>query len=85
MAEICYHEGKKIILVPSQKDNGTWVCQFTIPEFKASEISKYQGCPPGESRTEQEANMAAFRYAKKILDASHIGHPLQFIAQEASC
>ena len=71
MAETCYHQGKKIILVPSQKDNGMWVCQLTIPEFKASEIGKYQGCPPGESGTEQEAKMAAFEYAKKILDSSN--------------
>ena len=84
MAETCYHQGKKIILVPGQKDSGKWVCQFTIPEFKASEIGKYQGCPPGESGTEQEAKMAAFKYAKKILDSSHVGHPLQFVAQGAS-
>ncbi|HEV8620169.1 MAG TPA: hypothetical protein VGQ79_04010 [Nitrospiraceae bacterium] len=84
MAETCYHQGKKIILVPSQKVNGTWVCQFTIPEFKGSEIAKYQGYPPGESGTEQEAKVAAFKYAKKILDASHVGQPLQFIAQGAS-
>ena len=84
VAEICYHQGRKIILVPGHQDNGTWVCQFTIPEFKASEVGKYQGYPPGESGTEQEAKIAAFRYAKKILDASHVGHPLQFITQGAS-
>ena len=67
MAETCYSRGKKVILVPGQKDNGTWVCQFTIPGFEESEIGKYQGHPPGEYKTEQEAMMAAFEYAKKIL------------------
>ena len=84
MTEICYHQGKKIILVPGQKDNGKWVCQFTIPGIKSSEIGKYQGFPPRESETEQEAKVAAFKYAKKILDSSHVGHPLQFIAHGAS-
>ena len=71
MAETCYSKGKKVILVPGQKDNGTWVCQFTIPELKESEIGKYQGHPPGEYMTEQEAMMAAFAYAKKILVSSN--------------
>ncbi len=71
MAEACYSRGKKVILVPGQKDDGTWVCQFTIPEFKESEIGKYQGHPPREYETEQEAKMAASEYAKKVLDSSN--------------
>lgn len=71
MADTCYSKGKKVILVPGQKANATWVCQFTIPEFKESEIGKYQGHPPGEYETEQEAKMAAFEYAKKVLDSSN--------------
>ncbi|HET8579806.1 MAG TPA: AP2 domain-containing protein [Nitrospiraceae bacterium] len=71
MADTCYSRGKKVILVPGQKDNGRWVCRFTIPEFKESEIGKYQGHPPGEYETEQEAKMAAFEYAKKVLDSSN--------------
>jgi len=84
MAETCYSKGKKVILVPDQKDNGTWVCQFTIPECKESEIGNYQGHPPVEYKTEQEAKMGAFEYARKILDSSHVRHPLQFIAHGAS-
>lgn len=84
MAETCYHHGKKIILVPGKKDNGKWTCQFTIPELKASGIGQYQACLPGESETEQEAKMAAFKYAKKILDSSHVGHSLEVSAHGAS-
>jgi hypothetical protein len=71
MAETCYSKGKKVILVPGQKDNGTWVCQVTIPELKESEIGNYQGHPPGEYKTEREAMMAAFEYAKKVLVSSN--------------
>ncbi|MGH7773624.1 MAG: hypothetical protein ACREQA_15475 [Candidatus Binatia bacterium] len=71
MAETCYSKGKKIILVPGEKDTGTWVCQFTIPGFQESEIGKYHGHPPREYETEQEAKMAAFEYAKKILNSSN--------------
>lgn len=70
MAETCYSNGKKVILVPGRNDNGNWVCQFTIPGSEESEIGKYQGHPPVEYKTEQEAKMAAFEWAKKILDSS---------------
>ncbi len=69
MADLCYYKGKKVILVPGRKGHQKWVCQYTIPEFKESEIDKYRGHPPGEYETEQEAKMAAFAYSKKILDS----------------
>ncbi len=71
MADTCYSRGKKIILVPRQKENGSWVCQFTIPEFKETEIGQYQGHLRREYKTEQEAKITAFEYSKKILGSSN--------------
>jgi len=70
MPETCYHQGKKIILVPGRHSNGKWVCRYVIPEWKNSGIDNYQGCLPGEAETVQEATMAAFVHASKILDGS---------------
>lgn len=71
MADTCYYRAKKVILVPGQNENGKWVCELRIPEFKEPEIGQYQGHAPGEYDTEQDAKMAAFAYAKKILDPSN--------------
>lgn len=70
MTDTCYSSGKKIILVPRQKANGSWVCHFTIPELRELEVTKYQGHLQGEYKTEQEAKMAAFKYSKNILRTS---------------
>lgn len=68
MAETCFSKGKKVILVPDLKDNGKWVCQFTIPDFRKSGIDRYQDYPPEEYETEWEAKAAAFQYAKGMID-----------------
>jgi hypothetical protein len=72
MADTCYSTEKKIILVPHQKENGWWVCQFTNPELKESEIGKYQEHVWKEYKTEQEDKMAAFECLKKILGSSKV-------------
>ena len=70
MPDPCYYKGKKIILVPSRKDYGKWVCQFTIPGFQESAIGQYRDHSSKEYETEQEAETAAFERSKKVLDAS---------------
>ena len=71
MAETCYSKGKKVILVPAKTNNGKWVCRFTIPGFRESEIGRYQDQAPREYETEWEAKTAAFKNAKKVLDSSN--------------
>ena len=70
MADTCYYRAKKIILIASQNENGKWECELKIPELKKPVIGQYQGHSPGEYDTEQDAKMAAFAYAKKMLDPS---------------
>jgi hypothetical protein len=60
----------KIILVPSQKKNGKWVCRFTIPGLSGTRSGGYSEHPPGEHETEGAAKTAAFESAKRLLDAS---------------
>jgi hypothetical protein len=65
MAETCYSRGKKIILMPEQNKNGTWICRFTIPELRGSNV----GGPHDAYKTEWEAKTAAFESAKRVLEA----------------
>jgi hypothetical protein len=71
MAETCYSKGKKVILLPDRKDNGKWVCPFTIPGFKELETGRYQDDRLEEYETEWEAKAAAFMSAKRLIDSSH--------------
>lgn len=65
MAETCYSKGKKIILKSEQNGNGTWICRFTIPGLRDSDV----GRPHDAYKTEWEAKTAAFESAKRVLDA----------------
>jgi hypothetical protein len=65
MAETCYSRGKKIILMPEQTKNGTWICRFTIPGLRDSNF----GRPHDTYKTEWEAKTAAFASAKQVLEA----------------
>lgn len=71
MADTCYYKGTKVVLLPGRTAHGKWVCQFTIPEWRASAAGTYEGCSPKEYETEQEAETAAFECSKKILDSSN--------------
>ena len=71
MPDTCYYKGTKVILVPGRNAHGKWVCQFSIPGLRASATGTYEGRPPKEYETEQEAETAAFECSKKILDTSH--------------
>ncbi len=68
MAETCYSKGKKIILLPEQKRNGTWICRFTIPGLMDSTLCRPHDVPPDAYKTEWEAKTAAFESAKRMLD-----------------
>lgn len=70
MPDTCYYKGTKVILLPGRNAHGKWVCQFTIPEWKALATGTYDGHPSKEYETEQEAETAAFACSKKILDSS---------------
>lgn len=68
MAETCYSRGKKIILLPEQKRNGTWICRFTIPELLDSTLRGSKDTALHAYKTEWEARTAAFEAAKRMLD-----------------
>jgi hypothetical protein len=72
MVDRCYSKGRKVILIPWQKNNGMWVCRFTIPGLKESEGGRYQDSPSGEYETEWEAKTAAFECAKRVLDSLNL-------------
>jgi hypothetical protein len=65
MAETCYSRGKKIILMPEQTKNGTWICRFTIPGLRDSNFGRRHDT----YKTEWEAKTAAFASAKQVLEA----------------
>ena len=70
MAEICYSQGKKIVLMPEQLTTGAWRCRFAIPGFVESDLGTSPDSPLGKYQTEWDAKTAAFASAKKALAAS---------------
>lgn len=68
MAETCYSKGKKIILLPEQKRNGTWVCRFTIPGITDSILHTSHDIALKAYKSEWEARAAAFVSAKHRLE-----------------
>ena len=71
MAETCYSKGKKILLQPEQKRNGTWICRFTIPGLTDSILRKSHNESLPAYRSEWEAKTAAFTSAKHVLEQDH--------------
>jgi hypothetical protein len=69
MAEICYSRGRKILLLPEQKRNGTWVCRFSIPGLTEAILQGPHAPSLTTYRSEWEAKIAAFASAKRMLDA----------------
>ena len=60
MAETCYSQGKKILLMPEQQPNGTWRCRFAIPGLLESTIGTSVDAPLGRYKSEWDAKTAAF-------------------------
>lgn len=71
MAETCYSQGKKILLMPEQQPNGTWQCRFAIPGLLESTIGTSVDAPLGRYKSEWDAKTAAFALAKKAIDLSY--------------
>lgn len=74
MAETCYSQGKKIILMPEQQPNGTWRCRFTIPGLLDSTIGTSADAPLGRYPSEWDAKTAAFALAKTAIGNSTAAH-----------
>lgn len=70
MAETCYSQGKKIVLMPEQMTNGMWRCRFAIPGLVESDLGTSPDSPLGKYSSEWDAKTAAFAAAKRALDAS---------------
>lgn len=68
MAETCYSQGKKILLMPEQQPDGTWRCRFAIPGLLESTIGTSVDAPLGKYKSEWDAKTAAFALAKKAID-----------------
>jgi hypothetical protein len=69
MAETCYSKGRKILLQPEQKRNGTWICRFTIPGLTDSILRRPHNEFLPAYKSEWEAKTAAFAAAKQVLKA----------------
>ncbi len=69
MIETCYARGKKILLLPEQRRDGTWICRFSIPDLMNTFLSGQHPPILTAYRSEQEAKLAAFASAKRRLNA----------------
>jgi len=81
MAETCYSRGTKIILMPEQKRNGTWICRFTIPGLTDSILPRSQEVALVAYTSEWQAKTVAFASAKQLLEARVSGSPLLILAR----
>ncbi len=70
MAETCYSQGKKILLMPEQQPNGMWRCRFAIPGLLEATIGTSIDTPLGRYQSEWDAKTAAFALAKKAIGTS---------------
>lgn len=71
MAETCYSQGKKILLMPELQPNGTWRCRFSIPGLIEPTIVTSVDAPLGKYKSEWGAKTAGFALAKKAIDRSY--------------
>ncbi|MGZ8375259.1 MAG: hypothetical protein ACXW4A_10125, partial [Nitrospira sp.] len=63
-----YYKHCKIELTPKRHD-GTWNCPYRIIEFRQTSWVYYKGCAEGRFASPGEAEVAAMKEAKRIIDA----------------
>lgn len=69
MDDESYYQGQKIILTPSQYENGKWICRFMILRFRKPETEKQSGYAEGSFGSRHEAEAAALAKAKAMIDS----------------
>jgi hypothetical protein len=65
-----FYKGRSIQLIPILKDNGTWICRYLIIEKGHVTSGSIVGCPEITFPTRKEAQSAALKAAKEVIDAS---------------
>ncbi len=63
------YEGRQIVLTPSQRDGGTWMCEYVIIEFGPTASPSTTGYSEGTFHSSNEARMAALVTAKTIVNS----------------
>lgn len=70
MMEFTYtYKGRVITLMSGQQDDETWVCEYTIVEFRPLRSFSESGFPIGSFTTRDEAEAAAVDIAQGVIDA----------------
>jgi hypothetical protein len=71
-----YH-GRSIHLWSTRQDEWTWVCEYTIVEFRPTGSFRESGYPVGSFTTRGEAEAAALEVAQGVIDARDpVGRPI---------
>jgi hypothetical protein len=68
MDDEAYYQGQKIILTPTQYENGEWICRFMIVRFREPATENQSGYAAGSFGSRQEAAAVALAKAKAIID-----------------
>jgi hypothetical protein len=64
-----FYKGRSIQLIPILKDNGTWICRYLIIEKGHITSGSIVGWPESTFPTRKEAQSAALKDAKDVIDA----------------
>jgi hypothetical protein len=62
------YKGSTISLLVSEAPEGTWRCRYVYIEFSLTDTAYLSNYPDGLFTTQQEAESAALRKAKKLID-----------------
>ncbi len=63
------YKGRVITLMSGLQDDATWVCEYTIVEFRPLSSFRESGFPIGSFITRDEAEAAAADIAHSVIDA----------------
>jgi hypothetical protein len=62
------YEGRPIKLQSGLLDDGTWICEYTIVEFRPTHSFTESGYPEGTFTTRDKAEAAALEAAQAVID-----------------
>ena len=62
------YEGRLIVLISGQQEDGTWVCEYTILEVAHAHSINTKGFPKGTFLTQDGAEGAALEAARTEID-----------------
>jgi hypothetical protein len=62
------YKGRQINLTSDQREDGTWVCHYSITEERQTQLTSGKGQTEGGFPSREAAELAALEKAKTVID-----------------